>query len=122
MSDQEFKDFQSPHEASLDRLINAVDRAYHRPGLLLWRSFLQGVMTAIGASVGTFLVFSVVIYVFQALGGIELLRPGLEKLQEMLLPPELRSLTTDHGIGQDILQNGKLQYTQEDLKKLLTSP
>jgi hypothetical protein len=50
----------------------------------MWRSFLQGVMTAIGASVGTILIIAIIGFTVSKLGGIELFRPGIEKLQDMI--------------------------------------
>lgn len=88
--DRDFSDFQSPHEASVDRLVAAIDRAYHRPVLMVWRSFWQGVFTAIGLSVGYALVVIILVYTFHALGGIELLQPSLTKIQEMVIPKQLR--------------------------------
>lgn len=82
--DNDFKDFQSPHEASVDRLVEALDRAYHRPWLMIWRSFLHGFMTAIGATFGTVIIVVIAGMAFQALGGIELLRPSIDKLQNMI--------------------------------------
>lgn len=82
MSHPEFSDFQSPDEASVDRLVRALDRAYHRPGLLLWRSFWQGVMSAMGATVGTIVVLFAIGLIIRQLGGIELLSPVIEKVQD----------------------------------------
>ena len=53
MAEQEFKDFQNPEDASVDNLVKALDRAYHRPGLLMWRAFWAGFMSAVGAAFGT---------------------------------------------------------------------
>jgi hypothetical protein len=86
-----FKDFQSPHEASIDQLIQALDRAYHRPRLLMWRSFLQGIMTGIGASVGTLLVAGVITYSIHALGGIKLIQPMIDKLQESIVNSQIQA-------------------------------
>jgi len=75
-----------PNEASIERLVRVMETAYHRPWYMMWRSFLQGLMAAIGAAVGTALFFTILIWVFQALGGIELLRPGIEKFQQFIIP------------------------------------
>ena len=87
---ESFKDFQSPHEASVDRLVHALDRAYHRPGLLLWRSFLQGFMTAVGAFLGTFLVIIGSGYVLHSLGGYNLFKPLITEFQNTLIQAELK--------------------------------
>ncbi|MBU6388903.1 hypothetical protein KGQ71_00105 [Patescibacteria group bacterium] len=80
----DFSDFQSPHEVSIERLVQAVDLAYHHPWRMMWRSFWSGFMTAIGAMVGTVIIVGLLGYMFHALGGIELLRPSIDKLQNML--------------------------------------
>jgi hypothetical protein len=94
-SRDEFMEFRNPADPTLDRLVQAVDRAYNRPWLMLWRSFLQGMMSAIGAVVGTALVVALAGFVFNRLGGLELLRPGVQKLQDMIFPQELRDIVPD---------------------------
>ena len=79
-----FDDFRSPHEASEDRLIDALDRAYHRPGLMIWRSFLQGFMAGVGASLGTVLFFVVSVYLLNLLGGVNLIKPLVDKYQQAI--------------------------------------
>jgi len=86
MSQEEFPAFEEPSDATINRLVLALDRAYHRPGLLLWRSFLQGVMTGVGATVGTAIVLSVAAFTFSAIGGLSLLRPALNQLSDYILP------------------------------------
>lgn len=69
--EDDFSDFQSPNEASMQRLIDSLDRAYHRPYLMMFRSFLHGFMAAIGAFVGTALMGALSVYLFQLSGGLE---------------------------------------------------
>ena len=90
--DTDFADFQSPHEASVDRLVEAMDRAYHRPWLMMWRSFLQGMMTGVGAGLGTVLFFAFSVYLFNVLGGVQLLRPILNNFEEGLAAQVVRSV------------------------------
>ena len=92
MAHPEFKDFQSPTEASVDRLIEGLDRAYHQPGRMMWRSFLQGIMTGIGAAIGTILIAVVLTYAIQALGGIKLLDPVISKLQESIVNSQIKAI------------------------------
>ena len=80
----DFSDFQSPHEASVDKLVAAIDNAYHRPWMMMWRSFLQGFMAAIGAVIGTAFIGILSVYLFQALGGFSLLKPYVDKLQHSI--------------------------------------
>ena len=90
--DTDFSDYQRPHEASVNRLIQAVDRAYHRPWLMMWRAFLQGIATAIGITVGYLIIFTLLFYLFQSLGGTDkLLTPTLQKVSNSILPAQLRT-------------------------------
>jgi len=82
MPKDEFSDFRSPEQASFDKMVEALDRAYHRPWAMMWRSFLHGLMSAVGAAVGWILIITLSGYLFQALGGIKLLTPLLDKAQE----------------------------------------
>jgi hypothetical protein len=79
-----------PSAATMHRLMVAVERAYHNPWLLMWRSFLQGFMAALGATIGTALFFTILFYVFQALGGVTLLEPFMKSLQDLIIPREFR--------------------------------
>lgn len=92
MSKEEFKDFQSPHEASEDRLVEAIDRAYHRPWLMMWRSFLQGVMSGIGAVVGSAIILLLLGFLFNRLGGVNLLKPAIGKLQDTIIQSQVKTL------------------------------
>ena len=94
MAENEFKDFQSPHEASEDRLIEALDRAYHRPWLMLWRSFLQGLMSGMGALLGSFLIILLLGFAFNRLGGIAILNPVITKLQDVMTQSQIKTIKT----------------------------
>ncbi len=73
-------------DKAVSRLVSVMETAYHRPWYMMWRSFLSGLMAALGASVGAALFFTILIWVFQALGGIELLRPGLDNVKDLVVP------------------------------------
>lgn len=92
MAKDEFAEFRSPDDASFDKLVAAIDRAYHRPWQMLWRSFLQGLMSAIGAAVGWILIITLSGYLFQALGGINLLKPLLQKAQDGISSAQTKAL------------------------------
>ncbi len=83
-----------PTNVTMERLVRAVHLAYSSPGRLMWRGFLYGLMTALGATIGTAIFFTILIWFFQRLGGIELLRPGIENIQELIIPEELRASTS----------------------------
>ena len=87
-----FHEFQSPHEASVDRLVLALDKAYHRPWLMMWRSLLQGFMFTVGASVGSIVVFGLSVYFFQRSGGIDLLKPFFNSVSDQLSNSVQKSL------------------------------
>jgi hypothetical protein len=91
---KDFSDFKNPKAADVDILVQALDRAYHRPGLMMWRSFLHGFMAALGATIGTALFFTILLYILQGLGGVELLRPSIEKIQDIVIPASLRDTPT----------------------------
>ena len=92
--DTDFAAFQSPHEASVDRLVEAVDRAYHRPWLLMWRAFLQGLMTALGLTVGYAMIVILIAYLIQVRGGTaKLLDPLLIEVQQKVIQPTVQNQT-----------------------------
>lgn len=95
----EFAEFRSPDEASLDRLIAALDRAYHRPGSLMWRAFLQGLSGAFGAAVGWILIITISGFLFQALGGINLLHPVLDKIEQGIQRAQTAALRQTNQLG-----------------------
>ena len=82
---EDFSDFQSPHEASVERLVAALDRAYHNPRQLMWRSFLQGFMSAIGVTIGTIFILGLVGLLLHELGGIKLLAPLVDRIQNSVV-------------------------------------
>lgn len=105
---EEFHEFQNPSAASIDRLITALDRAYHNPGRLMWRSFLGGLMYAFGATIGFTLVLTMSVYILQSLGGVSLLKPAVDKLQEMIIARQQQTITTEN---QDTINTLLKQYT-----------
>lgn len=79
---EDFTEFADPSTASIERLIRSLDRAYHNPGQLLWRSFLQGMMAAIGAVVGTALIGALSVYLFQILGGFTVVKNSVQNFEK----------------------------------------
>lgn len=82
----EFSEFRHPDDASFDRFVRAIDRAYHRPWIMFWRSVLHGIGTAIGATVGAGLVFAALFYVLNTLD----FTPFAAKIQELIIPEAIR--------------------------------
>jgi hypothetical protein len=66
----DFADYRSPDSASFDKLVAALDKAYHHPWRMALRSFLHGFMSAIGAAVGATLVVVLSGYLFNRFGGV----------------------------------------------------
>ena len=81
----------SPSDARVDQLVQALDRAYNRPRLLMWRAFLQGLMTGVGAALGTLLVAASLTYLIHSAGGIKLIQPLIDKLQESIVNSQIQA-------------------------------
>lgn len=54
----------------IHQLVASLDRAYHRPSLLLWRSFFMGLASGTGASIGVAVVVGLVSLLVRHFGGI----------------------------------------------------
>ncbi len=80
------KDSKEVSEATIYRLVTAVNSAYNRQGLMMWRSFLGGLMAALGATVGTAIIFTILLWTFQHLGGIDLFKSSIDKIQSLVIP------------------------------------
>lgn len=108
----EFTEFSNPEDASFDKLVQAIDRAYHRPWTMMWRSFMHGIMTAIGAAVGWILILILSGLLFQALGGVQLFQPLLEKMEEAIQRTQQRSTMEQQEQLLQQLEQQQLQYQQ----------
>ncbi|CAN5143049.1 hypothetical protein BH11PAT4_BH11PAT4_6920 [soil metagenome] len=84
--EETFKDFKHPDDASFDKLVAAIDRAYHRPFRMAMRSFLHGMMTALGATVGAGLVFLILFTILRTVD----FGPYAEKFQNLIIPESIR--------------------------------
>lgn len=83
----------SPSERqTLERLTVAVERAYSHTGRLLWRAFLQGLMSALGATFGTFLVLGILGFLFQQLGGPAVFQQMITNLSQSIVQAQVHSL------------------------------
>lgn len=52
------------------RLVDALDVAYNKPGLIFWRGFIKGIGQGLGATIGVAIVFIVLSWLLRELGGI----------------------------------------------------
>lgn len=86
-----YQSLPSSERQTLDRLAIAVDRAYSSTGRLLWRSFLQGMMSALGAAIGTVVVLSVLGFLFQKLGGPAVLQSLVGQLSQSIAQAQVHT-------------------------------
>lgn len=68
----------------LTALVNAVQRYYGNWGSLIWRSFVGGIFTALGATVGFAVVIWIVGAVFTQLGVIPVIGDFFIRLNELI--------------------------------------
>jgi hypothetical protein len=64
--------------ANLDRLVSAIDKAYHHPGPLVWRGFLVGLASGLGATIGVALVLALLGFILRELGGLPIVGEWLQ--------------------------------------------
>lgn len=69
---------------SLDNLVAAIDKAYHHPGQLAWRSFLSGLMSGLGATVGVAIIVLVLGFLIRQFGGLPVIGNWLNDLGQLL--------------------------------------
>ncbi len=69
---------------SLDRLLKAIDRAYHNPGPLVWRGFLIGLASGLGATLGAALVIGSLGFLLRELGGLPFIGDWLQGVGDNL--------------------------------------
>ncbi|QQG50262.1 MAG: hypothetical protein HZB70_01615 [Candidatus Berkelbacteria bacterium] len=55
---------------NLDRLVRAIDKAYHHPGPLVWRGFMIGLASGLGATIGVAVVLAILGFLVRELGGL----------------------------------------------------
>lgn len=68
----------------LDRLVRAVDKAYHHPGPLIWRGFLIGLASGLGATIGVAIVLGVLGFILRELGGIPFIGDWLQGVNSVI--------------------------------------
>ena len=71
-------------ENSINRLIGAIDKAYHNPSQLVWRGFLVGLMSGLGATVGVALVLAIIGLLIRQFGGLPVVGDWLNELGQIL--------------------------------------
>lgn len=71
---------QQEKDKVLDRLASAVDKAYNRPGMLMWRGFLIGLASGIGGTIGIAIIIVLLTLLVGQLGGIPIIGEALRDL------------------------------------------
>jgi hypothetical protein len=71
-------------EKSINNLIAAIDKAYHNPGRLAARSFLMGLMSGLGATVGVAVVVAIIGLLIRQFGGLPVVGDWLNELGRIL--------------------------------------
>lgn len=71
-------------EKQIDRLISAIDKAYHHPGQLAARSFLSGLLSGLGATIGVAVVVAVLGLLIREFGGVPVIGQILQDLGSIL--------------------------------------
>ena len=74
------------------RLTAAIERAYTRTGILVWRSLLQGFMSVLGAALASILLFLLGIYLFSAFGGPTLFQNFIASISDSVVHTQEQSL------------------------------
>ncbi len=67
-------------QKNLERLIKAIDKAYHNPGPLVWRGFLIGLASGVGGVIGIAIIIGLLGLLVAALGGVPVLGELLKSL------------------------------------------
>ncbi len=115
----EFLDYQHPDDASFDKFVHALDRAYHRPFLMMWRGFLYGIALALGTTVGAAIVLALLFYVLKSID----FAPYAKDLQELIIPENIRKQLDVSEAVQDpnqiqvITQDPVIQQRIQELQK-----
>jgi len=106
---EEFTEFQNPSSASVERLIQALDRTYHHMGNLMWRNFIAGLMYAFGATIGFAIVLGAAAYILRGLGGVSVFKPAIDKLDDLIIShtQSVANTTQEQAVNQILNQTNK---------------
>lgn len=84
----DFADYRHPDDASFDKLVGAIDRAYHRPFVMMGRAFLHGMMSILGGTVGAAIIFVILFYILRSLNWA----PYIEDFQKLIIPDKIEQI------------------------------
>lgn len=68
----------------LDRLITVIEKTYHHPGSLMWRSWISGLMSGLGATMGVAIILALVGFLIRQFGGLPVIGAWLNDLGRIL--------------------------------------
>ncbi len=71
-------------EKHLEALTRAIKTTYGTTRLLLWRSFLAGLFSGLGATLGVAIVLALLAYLIRHLGGLPVIGDWLNQLGRVL--------------------------------------
>lgn len=71
-------------QTPINRLVRAIDSAYHNPGQLMWRNFLGGLFSGLGATIGVAIVVLILGFMIRQFGGLPIIGQWLNELGRVL--------------------------------------
>lgn len=64
----------------VERLIAAIDKTYHHPGFLMWRGFMVGLASGLGATIGVAIVLGMLGVFLRELGALPIIGEWIKNL------------------------------------------
>ena len=77
-------DQEKTEQNHINRLIRAIDLTYHNPGRLMWRNFLGGLLSGLGATIGVAIVLGILGVLIREFGGLPVVGAWLNDLGQIL--------------------------------------
>lgn len=75
---------QNPKQDKVEQLVIALEKVYQRPGLIMWRGFLLGLFSGLGATIGVALVLGILGMLIRQFGGLPIVGDWLNGLDQIL--------------------------------------
>lgn len=67
-----------------DQLVTVIEKTYHHPGSLMWRSWLVGLMSGLGATLGVAIILAILGFLLRELGGLPVIGDWLNDVSRIL--------------------------------------
>lgn len=67
-----------------DQLVAVIEKTYHSPGNLMWRSLLVGLLSGLGATFGVAIVLALLGFMLRELGGLPVIGDWLNDVSRIL--------------------------------------